>query len=241
MHKNAVPELVEEMQGIPYLSKNCWLDAASQGAMGGIRHNLTLRGELSRWFSIHQPYDWVCCLTMRLQHLLAMALLSRSGLIPSKTRFLLLFVQSFGAYAGANKPTVFPRNLSSRLTRFCFRLLAPGVRSDRVLLAGETKGMQDELQRFTQLSVRLFPHPVPSPTEKKEAELASCSAGEAGSSEVIITITCPGFARYEKGNDLLQEAIKIILSRPSGNSCRFVMQWPKVFEMPDGTLSLIHI
>ncbi|MBT8038328.1 MAG: hypothetical protein KJO21_12370 [Verrucomicrobiae bacterium] len=245
MHQDATPELVREIQGVPYLSRNCWVDESSQGGLGGIRHNLILRDELSRWLSTHEPYDWVCCLTMRLQHLLAMAMLSRSGKIPSQTRFLMLFVQGFGQYAGLGKPTVFPHNLSTYLARFCFRLLAPAVRSGRVVLAAETKGMQDELQRFTGLSISLFPHPVPPPAvstlkphdlETSQSQPACNRLGENESSESRVTITCPGFARHEKGNDLLQQAIRLILACPAGDGYRFVMQWPEPFEMPDGAM-----
>jgi glycosyltransferase involved in cell wall biosynthesis len=74
-----------------------------------------------------------------------------------------------------------------------------------------------------------------------------------------ITITCPGFARHEKGSDLLQEAIRRILKKsgrqdsevnsqesggeqlatsvsPSGREVRFVLQWPESFAMPDGSM-----
>ena len=227
VHREASAVVVEAVGGKPWFSRNCWLDARSQGAWGGIVHNLRFRAELKRWMRTRPPYDWICALTMRLQHLLAYALLSRAGGIASTTRFLLLFVQGFGRYVGPGDPTVFPGSPSIRLARLCFRWLAPAVRSGRVVLAAETEGMREEIQRFTGLPVALFPHPVPPPPPR---------GGMTPADDGIVTISCPGFARHEKGSDLLQAAIKRILASPEGGGYRFIVQWPEPFPMPDGTL-----
>lgn len=227
MHERAGEKLVGEMKGVPWFSRNCWIDKRSQGAWGVFQHNIRFRRELRRWILSHEPYDWVCALTMRLQHLLAYALLVRDGGLPEKMRFLLLFVQGFGVYAGLGEPTRFPGTVSNRMARLCFRLLAPAVRAGRVVLAAETKGMQEELERFTGLPVSLYPHPVPAP-----------EGGVARTREVAdpVTISCPGFARHEKGNDLLQEAILGVLGESESDRLRFVMQWPEAFALPDGRL-----
>lgn len=224
-HLDAPPSVLRPIAGMPWFSRNCWLDPRSQGAVGGIGHNLRFRSELKSWLKTHAPYDWVCALTMRLQHLLAFALLSLDRRISRRTRFLLLFVQGFGRYAGAGKPTVFPNSPSTWLARLCFRILAPSVRKGRVVLAAETEGMQEELQRFTGLQVALFPHPVPPPKTTPESKLGVAER---------VTITCPGFARHEKGSDLLQAAIKRFLNGPTGDRVHFILQWPGDFPMPNG-------
>jgi len=108
--------------------------------------------------------------------------------------------------------------------------MSPAVRSGRIVIAAETKGMQNELQRFTGLPVSLSPHPVefrrPSDT------LTSVSLGQRHP----LTVTCPGFARHEKGSDLLQGAIRILFASQHRCKFRFVLQWPKPFEMPDQKL-----
>jgi len=228
IHRDATKSIVDRVGGSPWFSRNCWIDSASQGPLGGIIHNLTFCKELASWLKQHNPYDWICAFTMRLQHLLAFALLSRSSAIPKQSRFFLLFVQGFGRYAGHGKPTEFPDTLSTKLARFCFWLMAPAVRSGRVVLAAETKGMQDELQRFTGLPVTLAPHPV-----NFESGIPTLSPQP---SDFPLTITCPGFARHEKGTDLFQDAIRILLSRPGADRFRFVLQWPKPFAMPDGSI-----
>lgn len=241
VHREATEAVLKRVGGTPWFSKNCWIDPKSQGGIGGIRHNFTFRKELAGWLQHHAPYDWVCALTMRLQHLLAFALLSRRGVVAKQTRFFLLFVQGFGRYVGHGKPTVFPETASTKLARFCFWLMTPAVRSGRVVLAAETKGMRDELQRFTGLPVQLAPHPVEfhSPSVSSASptvNLVPLVANSSPPSVSFLTITCPGFARHEKGTDLFQDAIRILMSRPDADRFRFVLQWPEPFAMPDGSM-----
>jgi glycosyltransferase involved in cell wall biosynthesis len=247
VHREATDSVIKRVGGMPWFTRNCWVDPKSQGGIGGIRHNVTFRKELTSWLKQHEPYDWVCAFTMRLQHLLAFALLSRSPFNPSKTRFFLLFVQGFGRYVAQGVPTEFPNTLSTKLARFCFRLMAPGVKSGRVVLAAETRGMQDELQRFTGLPVTLAPHPVEfkqslAPAVDLPATLVHPVATSGVSSKRSsldsrpLTIICQGFARHEKGTDLFQDAIRILLARPDADRFHFVLQWPEPFAMPDGSM-----
>ena len=226
VHREAGKSVVDTVRGTPWFTRNCWLDPRSQGGLGGIRHNLGFRSEVKSWIKGHDSYDWVCGFTIRLQHLLAFALLSLDPGLSKNTRFLMLFVQGFGRYAGTGKPTIFPNTPSIWLARMCFRLLRPAVRSGRVVLAAETAGMQEELRSFTRLDVALFPHPVPTMTERADR---IASPGDS------VTVTCPGFARHEKGSDLLQAAMKRLLAMPAADPLRFILQWPEAFTMPDGS------
>lgn len=211
-HSQADPALLSELEAIPWLQRNCWSDPRSQGQLGGLSHSLRFARDLRRWLRQQRdPYDWICSLTIRLPHLLAYTLLARSAQIPDGSRCLLLFVQGFGVYQGPGFPVIFPPTLTTRLAHWCFRRLASDVHSGRVVLAAESRKMQDELQRFSQLPVRLFPHPVSLPDEPSKPSAQPIKTGSAET-----TITCPGFARYEKGNDLLQEACRqLFASEPS--------------------------
>ena len=233
IHRDAGAEVCQRVGGTPWFSRNCWMDRRSQGKLGGLLHNWHFRRDTLRWLANQPVYDWVFALTMRLQHLVAFAVMARAGAIPQSTRFLLLFVQGFGRYCGPDRPGEFPSNLSTRIARLAFRWMAPAVRAGRVVLAAETQGMQDELQRFTGLPVALFPHPVEANAEKLKVRNAEMLESRSG--ERPITLTCPGFARYEKGNDLMQEAIKQLLASDDYCHLRFVMQWPQAFTLPDGS------
>lgn len=230
-HRNADPRLLQELQAVAWFSQNCWTNPSSQGGLGGLKHAGRYAWELSRWLRGSQEIAWVCALTMRLQHLLAFSLLCRRPLHHGKHRYLLLFVQGFGEYQGLQESVTFPPTPSTRLARWCFRRLASAVISGRVVLAAETRAMQAELESFTNLPVCLFPHPV--------ALLPSSSSrsGDLAPTPPTITITCPGFARYEKGNDLLQGACKLLFAADSRRDLEVICQWPDPFALPDGSLA----
>jgi glycosyltransferase involved in cell wall biosynthesis len=162
---------------------------------------------------------------MRLPHLLAYTFLARSGQIPAVSRCLLLFVQGFGVYAGPDQPVDFPASASNRLARWCFRRLRRHVADGNIVLAAETEAMREELALFSGLPVVLFPHPV-------QVQPLQASAQQARP----ITITCPGFARYEKGNDLLLEACRLLWAETGFETVHVMCQWPEPFALPDGLM-----
>lgn len=235
VHRHADPALVEDLQATPWLSHNCWTETSRQGGLGGLRHALRFGLEMHRWLQWNAEVDWVCAFTMRLQHLLAFSLLCRRPWHRGRQRYLLLFVQGFGVYEGEGLPVRFPPGPSTQLARWCFRQLAPAVRSGRVVLAAETRAMRVELESFCRLPVLLFPHPVTpaapanSSNTREHPELSDHSS--------VVTVSCPGFARYEKGNDLLQEACRQLFARAPGLQVQVISQWPHPFALPDGTMA----
>lgn len=228
-HRQANATLLQELGATAWYSRNCWVDPRFQGGLGGLCHSIGYAHETRSWLCNAHDTDWVLALTIRLQHLLAFSFLCRRPCHQGKRRYLMLFVQGFGAYQGPGLPVSFPKTLSNRLALWCFRRLAAPVRSGRVVLAAETCSMQSELAAFSKLPVRLFPHPVCLPTK----EFTSPTTAVATSAP--ITITCPGFARYEKGNDLLQEACRVLFTADPHLSIQVVSQWPQPFSLPDGS------
>jgi glycosyltransferase involved in cell wall biosynthesis len=229
-HRQADPALLAELKATPWFSRNCWTEPSRQGGLGGLRHSLRYGREVSAWLRRHRHVSWVCAPTMRLQHLLAFSFLCRRPLHRGHRRYLLLFVQGFGEYQGPGLPVAFPATASARLAHWCFRRLAQAVRSGRVVLAAETRAMQAELEAFSQLPVCLFPHPVSLPAETSTPYPRAAELSNSG-----ITITCPGFARYEKGNDLLQEACRQLFADEPKRDLQVISQWPQPFTLPDGS------
>lgn len=225
-HREADPALLQQLEAVPWLSRSCWNDPQAQGQLGGLRHSLRFARELRRWLRQQpDPYHWICSLTMRLPHLVAYTLLARSGQIPAGSRCLLLFVQGFGVYAGPDQPVHFPPTASNRLARWCFRRLLRPVANGQIVLAAETEAMRQELSRFSGLPVVLCPHPV-------QVQPLQVSAQQARP----VTITCPGFARYEKGTNLLQQACRLVWAEPGLKHVHVVCQWAEPFALPDGQL-----
>lgn len=296
VHRDATDSVVNSVGGVRWLSKSCWSDKDCQGFVGGLRHSCIFASDLKRWILANEPYDFVCMLTMRLQHLVAVTLhemtcFQSSGFSEKtrKTRFLTLFVQGFGEYVEGRRAEKYRRIQGGRLGALkmllasrgryfgfhgssaypfrgaplvawsCFRLLRRGVRKGSFILAAETSQMRGKLENFAKCPVELFPHPVvpgPSLNPVQESKSAFIDSGFSESttspSKNPIVIICPGFARYEKGSDLLLGAIEAIVEerlRKAGLEPRlekkisteserlhFIMQWPEPFAMPDGRL-----
>jgi glycosyltransferase involved in cell wall biosynthesis len=230
-HKQASPEICERVNGTPWYTRNCWKDRRSQGKIGGLLHNWHFFRETREYVNLTSPFDRILALTMRMQHLLAFMRLTRSARIPSTTRFVLLFVQGFGRFDGPGSPTRFKSNISNYLARMAFASMSQDIRSGRVVIAGETASMCNELSRFTGLPTKLFPHPV-----RFLSEISRYTDRCARSKKGCITIACPGFARYEKGIDLLQDAVILTQASPRAEDYHFVFQWNEPFKMPSGEL-----
>lgn len=228
VHREATDAVVEQVGGTRWFSRNCFRDASCHGVLGGLRHAVRFGNELSRWCEGQPGYDHILLLTMRPQHLLGLALLCLRGKLQSESSYLLLFVQGFGRYAGPGKERVFGNDLSTRLSRWCFRILSRKVKAGKVRIAAETAGMQGELTRFTGLDTELYPHPIGKLCDGSNNQRKRFPEGD-------LLMICPGFARYEKGTDLLQEAIEELEDEKRLNSeVRFVLQWPEGFFLPNG-------
>ena len=300
VHRDATDSVVDSVGGVRWLNKSCWSDKDCQGFVGGLRHSYIFASDLKRWILANEPYDFVCILTMRLQHLVAVTFLEMrcfqsSGFSEKtrKTRFLTLFVQGFGEYVegpaaekyrriqggwlGALKmllasrgryfrfhgSSAYPFTGSPLLAWSCFRLIRRGVRQGSVVLAAETSQMRGQLENFAKCPVDLFPHPVVPSHPLNPAQESKSAFIDSGFSESTtspsknpIVIICPGFARYEKGSDLLLGAIEAIVEerlRKAGleptvekklstesERLHFIMQWPEPFAMPDGRLIGSH-
>lgn len=230
-HRDAVPELIENIGGTPCYSYNCWKQGARKNGFSVLSQCRSYMRETLEYIRKEGPFDVVLAPTMRIHQLLAYAVLTRFRSIPAKTRFVLLFVQGFGRYAGRGKVTSFPTGFSTCVARFAFGRLAKQVRAGRVVLAGETAKMCDELTRFTGLAASLFPHPVQLSTTQAPKSLKSRPSGDSP----VLTIGCPGHARYEKGSDLFHDAILALIENGEVNSFHFILQWPHPIGMPDQT------
>jgi glycosyltransferase involved in cell wall biosynthesis len=232
-HREATPEVLRRVGGTPWLSRSCWdgNKNRSEGPFGGITHNLSHLREVEAYLRERAPYDYVLALTMRVYQILAYAFLARGCVLGTETRLLLLFVNGQGVFVAPGVPARFPRNLRTAFMRFGFWLLRKSVARGRTILAAETVAMKEEYERFSRLPFRLFPHPI----RFGSGSLASKMSPYAHLSE--ITFSCLGFARFEKGNDLLQRAVIDIFRENPNFPARFLVQWHAPFPMPDGSMA----
>jgi glycosyltransferase involved in cell wall biosynthesis len=224
-HRDAEESVIQRVKGTPWMQRSCWDDPRSQGRVGGLLHNLHFFRDIKRFLKNGNDYDWILCLTIRRQHLFGIwklgRFLAKSG---ARTRILMLFVQGFSDQPPRGGQFKFPESVSNKLARLAFRWMSPDAKNGRIVLATEARGMKSEVEAFSGLPATLFPHPVDSalgPNRKTDPERPPL-------------LLCPGFARYEKGSDILQEALLSLLENNPDFPCRVLVQWTDPFQLPNG-------
>jgi len=135
-----------------------------------------------------------------------------------------------------------PPDPTAKLFRVCIRSLAREVASGKVILGAETCPMVKALSEVTGVPFTYLPHPVELSTEHSPD--TGDSVGRLGdpspqtpvpaTSGNPILFGCYGAARYEKGSDVLQAAIRLILERDAEIPARFSFQWIGDFHDEQG-------
>ncbi len=230
-HRDAVPEVVEGLAALPTFATSAW-DPAYLRAGGGawrrlariFRHNAGFYRVVRRLLRRRGPFDVVFAPTILIDHLGAWTLLARTAR-KDYGQLVLLFVNGHGSYRGPGEPAAFPRTPNTILSRFLLRSLRALVTSGKVVLAAETRAMAAEFTRFCGVPFQCFPHPV---------EFDGAPEADRDDAKEIV-LSCLGFARYEKGSDLLQAAIlRVREQRLDLARVRFVIQWLDDFQGPGG-------
>lgn len=237
-HMNASEQVLKQVGGLRWFRRNCRTDRRSSGLTGVLSHNYVIWRDLTRWFHKFPDYNWVLQLASRRHQLLAFTLAAYQRQFFPSGKLLLLFVLGFGEYDAEHKKTVFKSNLSTLFSRLMFKFMGPLVRRGRLVIAAETEQMRLELENFTNYKVVLFPHPVEDSNFKDSLlnPRKSKDIPGKGFAERPLVITCPGFARHEKGSDILLDAVRQISGTPEAKSYRFVFQWIDPFVTPEGII-----
>lgn len=228
-HRDAPADLLREVGGTAWLRRSLW--SGHRGRLADYQHIRSYLRDVSSYLQSQPGYDLVLCLTMRWQHALAWNLLVRRLAPHHFRRVVLLFVLGPGRFAGVGRPAVFAPSLRNRLWQGALRMLARAQTAGRVVLAAETGRMREELTRFSGRPFRLFCHPVVGETLARQIP----KNGSSNASQREVAFCAPGFARYEKGADLLQEGV-LELARPKAAlGFQLMLQWLQPFQMPDGS------
>lgn len=193
---------------------------------GFILHSLRQVKVLWPLLNQQAQYDLAFAPTVMMHHLLAWWLIMTFH--PNKPkRLTLFFVTNPGIWNTQSQTATLPK--SSALMGRLLKLFRRQVEQDKVTLAVETKGAQQEFGTLTQLPFTLMPHPVPN----------SVIASDLQRLIEPLNFACYGFARYEKGSDLLKAAIAQVLAERTDFPTKFSVQWVEAFSLPDGSLCQI--
>ena len=173
--------------------------------------------------------DWIFVPTVLVHHLLGWWMLLKLRSVPKKSRVLLFFPNAPVHLADDGRAHM-ALDLTGKLFRLIARQLSPEVRSGKVVLGAETHAMRSALTEATGLEFTYLPHPVEAAKLRtKEPRNESSKA-----SVKPIVFGCYGAARWEKGSDVLQAAIRKVLEGNPKILANFVFQWIDDFNDEHG-------
>ena len=256
-HKNAVAEISQTFRSsfpifrhARYLDNNALLPGDRY--YGFILHSWRCLRVLWPLLSKQPRYDEIFAPTVLVHHLLAWWILMT--IHPKKPRHLtLFFVTNPGAWDASNQRGIIAPGFSTKLQGQLLNMFGQLVEKGKVCLAVETQGAQQEFESLAHLPFRLMPHPVFSLADRRgEKSIASSVSSHIPSfcidslpspeCSTLLKFACYGFARYEKGSDLLKAAIEELLEqdieisrKEDKSSITFCVQWVDPFLMPDGS------
>jgi glycosyltransferase involved in cell wall biosynthesis len=231
-HEDAAPEIIKAFNSLPIFEYARYLDhdkkkLPGEKHYGFILHSIRIQKSLARLFKNNKKYDDVFVPTVLIHHLLAWYYIMKFN--PNRPKHVtLFFVTNPGVWDAETKKSFFPK--SSIILRYLLRLFSSLVKSGKVTFAVETKGAKTEFESLCALPFKLLPHPVPfNQTSQIDADKSNSYLNEN------LSFACYGFARHEKGSDLLRSAIEQILKDKPEFKGHFTIQWTDSFKMPDGT------
>jgi glycosyltransferase involved in cell wall biosynthesis len=121
-------------------------------------------------------------------------------------------------------------DLTGKLFRFIIRQLGPEVRSGKVVLGAETHAMRSALTEVTGVEFTYLPHPV----EAEKSRIQEPRSESIKATVKPLVFGCYGAARWEKGSDVLQAAIRLVLQEKPEIPVNFVFQWLEDFKDEHG-------
>jgi glycosyltransferase involved in cell wall biosynthesis len=229
-HQQADQRIIDELEARPVLPYSAWdkiYDSPNpiKRYAGVFQHNWRFYRAVDRILAKEEKFDCILAPTLLIHHLIAWTRLARKYRGRKFGKMVLFFVNGQGIYQGPGKPAEFPRHPKVALFRKLLQSLRPLVESGEVVLAAETEGMAREYSDFCGIPFQCFPHVVQFESTPRMASRHDHQT----------TFACFGFARHEKGSDLLQDAILQIRNRRPDLNLRFLIQWLDDFNLPDGT------
>ena len=160
---------------------------------------------------------------------------------------ILLFFPNAPVYLDNDGSARIPSDPTAKIFLLCIRALRHKVAIGKVLLGAETEPMTKALTEATGVRFTYLPHPVELSTDHSPD--TRDSVGRLGdpspqtpvpaTSADPIVFGCYGAARYEKGSDILQSAIALVLKKRPDMSARFVFQWMGDFTDEKG--DMVHL
>ncbi len=230
-HADTDPAIVAELGAYPLFARSNWDGVynhpqAWRRYLGIVRHNWYVYRVMSRFVKEHGPFDLLFAPTVVIHHVIGWRLLMLRHGGRSVKRIALLFRNNAGSYTPGSTTPVFKR--STAILKYALRSYAGLIARGRALFVTDSARLATEYR----LLCGITPDVWPSPRVAAYDDLAA----DDRSADAPVTFSCLGPARFEKGIDVMQEAIKAYRAAHPDGKARFVIQWNAPIHDADGAL-----
>jgi glycosyltransferase involved in cell wall biosynthesis len=226
-HSTVTSSVVQASRAVPFFEETCWDGANVEPHMikrywGVIAHNWRVFKCMNKFLRESARFGVAFAPTVTIHHLIAWRLLAAMHCGRRLDRIVLLFRNNVGYYVEGDERPRFRR--VALLIRLLMKSFGSLVSSGRVTLATDSERLAGEYEALTSMRPTVFPSPRIAPP----ASSADSSATEPNRQRVL-RFSSLGPARFEKGVDVLVDAIKLLLHRRSAGGdeaqAQFVIQW----------------
>lgn len=228
-HRNASYEVTDPVGAVAWLSRSVHHGSFSRNRLGRLgeilKHNRILHQDICSWHRHSgKRYDATIIPSARIEHIWALHRLRHTDRERHFGHLFAIMVDAPGVRVEGGTYR-FPSNTWP--LRFSIRWIS-NVRSSRPLtFAAESERMVQQFKKFSGVNFIEVPHVTRIPPEAaKRIDPAIPQRIRFGTF---------GFTRYDKGLDVLQEAIKQLPS-DWGDNMEFVLQWTQDYSLPCGRL-----
>lgn len=225
-HADVTPSVMRASSAIRFFRETSWDGMNAEPKMmkrywGIVTHNWLVFRSIDAFLRKHGSFDLAFAPTVTIHHLIGWRLLAAAHRGGRISRIVLFFRNNIGYYVEDDDKPRF-RKISA-LLRLVMRSFAPLVDSGRVVFATDSERLADEYEALASIRPIVLPSPRIAERVTGDRDATGASPGRA------LRFACLGPARFEKGVDILQDAIKMFLRRRSGAGerpdARFVIQW----------------
>ena len=219
-HAATDPAICRELDAHPLFERSNWDGVynhpkAWKRYLGIVRHNWYVYRVMNRFVKQHGPFDLLFAPTVVIYQVIGWRLLMARHGGRGVKQIVLLFRNNAGSYPAGSATPVFKRSTS---------ILKWALQGFRGLIAkGQARFVTDSAKLATEyrLLCGIEPEVWPSPRVAAYAELT----GDTRPADAPVVFSCLGPARFEKGIDVMQAAIKSYLAAHPDGKARFVIQW----------------
>ncbi|MXO71628.1 glycosyltransferase [Alteraurantiacibacter buctensis] len=230
VHKDAQPDVVAALEAHALFPWTNWdgiynHPQAWRRYLGIVQHNWRVFRLMRGFVARHGPFDIVFAPTVVIHHVFGWRwLMAAQG--HRIGQIVLLFRNNAGSYEPGRREPVFKR--STAVLRWALRSFAPLIARGRARFATDSAKLALEYRLLCGIEPQVFPSPRVSPPPPLEEATRAPDAP--------VTFACLGPARFEKGIDVMQEAIRRFLAAHPQARARFVIQWNQPILDESGAL-----